>query len=108
MSIRQTESRKSLHFLFYTFIYLLSSIGVEPPFLMIVLFSLQLQPTKLLTQDLCSTVAGIWPWETELNQGWFHLPVAILVWPWSTGGGTDNGKRGEPLDPGISLLPLTL
>lgn len=92
---------------------------------MIELLSLQLQLTKLLTQDLCSTVAGIGPWETELNQGWFHLPVAILVWPWSTGGqiqimerrvslwsleswfyhlpSSDLGKLTDPL--GILVLP---
>lgn len=58
--------------------------GVEPTFLTTVPFSLL--PTELLTQDFCSTAAGIWPWEMELGQAWIHLPVAILVWPWSTRG----------------------
>lgn len=97
MSVRQTECRKSLHFLFYTFICLFSGIGVEPPSLMIELFSLQRQPTKLLTRALCSIVAGIWPGEMELNQEWFHLPVAILVWPWSTRGQVGIMGRGASL-----------
>lgn len=89
------------------FIYLFSSVGVEPTFLTTVPFSLQLQTTELLTQDLCSTVAGIWPWEMELSQEWFHLPVTISgVATVHEGARMDHGKRGEPLDPGILVLQL--
>lgn len=81
----------------HLFIYLFSSVGVEPTFLTTVPFSLQLQTTELLTQDLCSTVAGIWPWEMELSQEWFHLPVTILVWPWCTRGQEWIMERGVSL-----------